>query len=158
MNRLLVRLFIIFLAVCGITSCAPPVGSISDGSGNGNGNGITAEFLLLRPNRILYEIDGGIDGSFDRSEDLRAFVTDNGEFKPIDPTDPLLMLELILNPGGFETIVEIITHYPFSEAGRHIIKGTYNGKTDQYSIEVRGSFVNPGEGSGSVEIEWINPN
>jgi len=141
--------FILLFSLCVITSCAPPVGSIINDRSK-------YDFLMLRPNRILYEVDGGIDGRFDRAEDLKVFVAEKGNYRSLDPSDPKLKLEIIMNPGLMaESITEIITHFPFSEPGRHIIRGTYGDKTDEYSIEVRGSLVNPGEGSNFIAVEWL---
>jgi hypothetical protein len=163
MNRRLAGLLIVFLALC-LSGCRQPVGSISpgsDGSG-GNGNGVgnpvrnNYEFLMLRPNRILYEADGGADGRFDRLNDLRVFVADNGEFIPLASTDPALIIEVIENPGmSSEAVTAVNTHFPFALPGRHLIRGTYHGFTDEYSIEVRGTYVNPGDGSEFVDIIWL---
>jgi len=158
MKRLVTGLLTIFFSVCVITGCAQPVGSISNEGGKGNGNGSKDEydFLMLRPNRILYEVDGGVDGRFDRAADLRVFVADGEGYRAIDTSDPNLKLEIIMNPGMIaESVSVITTHFPFSEPGRHIIKGTYGGETDEYSIEVRGTLVNPGEGSGFIEMIWL---
>jgi hypothetical protein len=159
MKQLLTGAFIIFLAICGITGCAPPVGSIINDGGNGGGNGGGGkeyDFLMLRPNRILYEVDGGMDGRFDRAADLRVFVAENGDYREIDPNDPDLTIEVIMNPGMMgETVTAVNTHFPFSEPGRHVIRGTYNSKTDEYSIEARGTFVNPGDGSGIIDLTWL---
>jgi len=163
MRHILTFLLLIFLTVCVLTGCPQPAGSINNngggGNGNGNGDGGTIyDFLMLRPNRILYELDGGVDGRFSRADDLRVFVADDEGYRSLDPYADGLKLEIIMNPGmpSSETVTEIKNSYfPFSEAGRHVIRGTYGGKTDEYSIEVRGSLVNPGEGSGFVEIIWL---
>lgn len=158
MNRfiyLLIYLSILF----NLTGCTQPVGDIvhnSSGNGSGNGNGVNYDFLMLRPNRILYDADGGANGRFDRQADLRVFVADNGEFKSLDPADSLLTIEVIENPGlNSEVITAVNTHHIFSLPGRYIIRGTYNEQSDEYSIEVRGSFVNPGDGSDFVDIIWL---
>ncbi|MCL2276910.1 MAG: hypothetical protein FWC21_03340 [Treponema sp.] len=153
--------FILF-SLCFFAACSEPVGNL-DGSGNGNGNGggnggsVMYDFLMLRPNRILYDADGGANGRFDRSADLRIFLADNGEFKSIDPSDSGLTLEVIENPGLTSETVTVINngYHPFSIPGRYIIRGTYGSNIDEYSIEVRGSFVNPGEGSDFVDIIWL---
>jgi len=163
MRHILSILFILFLSVCVITGCSSPAGSIlDDGSGDGDGNGDDNgnsrdhyDFLMLRPNRILYEVDGGADGRFDRSADLRVFVADDKGYRALDVNDSDLVLELIMNPGlAGESTAVLSAYFPFSEPGRHTVKGTYNDKTDEYSIEVRGTFVNPGDGSGFIGIEW----
>jgi len=171
MRRILTFLLLIFFSICVITGCSQPAGSINkngegggggNGNGNGNGNGggdgdsrTTYDFLMLRPNRILYELDGGKDGRFDRAADLRVFVADDEGYRSLDLFDPGLKLEIIMYPGLTEIVTVINSHFPFSEAGRHVIRGTYDGKTDEYSIEVRGTLVNPGDGSGFIEMEWL---
>jgi len=152
--RHILSVFIIFFSVCVITGCDSPVGNISDGGGNGYGRG-QYDFLMLRPKRFLYELDSGADGRFDRVADLSVFVADDDGYRMINILDPNLTLEIIMNPGfAGETTVVINTLFTFSEPGRHIIRGTYGNKTDEYSIEVRGTFVNPGDGSGFIGIEW----
>jgi len=152
MKRLTTGLIIIFLAVCGITSCAPPVGSIVNDKAK-------YDFLMLRPNRILYELNAGIDTSsrrFDRTKDLRIFVAEKGNYRTVEPTDSKLKLEIIMNSGLMAESVSVLnTYFLFSEPGRHVIRGTYGDKTDEYSIEVRGALTNPGDGSGFIGMEWL---
>jgi len=158
MRRILTFLLLIFLTVCVLTGCPQPAGSINkNGDGNGDGEGgTTYDFLMLRPNRILYELDGGVDGRFDRAADLRVFVADEEGYRSLDLFDPGLTLEIIMNPGlTTESVAVLNSHFIFSEAGRHVIRGTYDDKTDEYSIEVRGSLVNPGEGGGFIDIIWL---
>jgi len=152
MNRLIAGLIIILALF--VYGCRQPVGSITDG---GNGSNTTYDFLMLRPNRLLYDADGGVDSRFDRKHDLRVFVADKDGFKNIDTNDPGLILEIVLNPGMISESTSVITngYFPFSEPGRHIIKGTYEGKTDEYSIEVRGVLTNPGDGNDFFEIIWL---
>jgi len=132
------------------------VGSITDDGGNGNGRS-QYDFLMLRPNRILYEVDGGVDGRFSRADDLRVFVADEEGYRMLDNFDPRLKLEIILLPNslGEETHEVTNGYFIFSVPGRHIVRGTYNGMTDEYSIEVRGSVVNPGPGQEFIKIEWL---
>jgi len=148
-----------FLAIC-VSCCSQPVGDLSPnakgGNGNGNGTGVYYDFLMLRPNRILYDADGGADGRFDRQADLRVFVADNGEYRSLDPVDRFLTIEVIENPGmTSENITVVNTHHVFSLPGRYVIRGTYNGYSDEYSVEVRGSFINPGDGSDFVDMIWL---
>jgi len=164
MKHLLARLLIIF-SVC-IISCAEPVGSIAGGGGSGSGgyggsdsNGGSSrgqsDFIMLRPKRILYDANSTTDGKFDRNTDLSVFITDENGYRMLDTNDPGLLLEIIMNYGfAGESTVVIDTIFPFSIPGRHVVRGTYGGKTDEYSIEVRGSFVDPGDGSGIVDIVW----
>jgi len=155
-RRLLVIL--ILLVLCGFSSCIEPVGYIdSNGNGIGNGSGSQYEFLMLRPNRILYDVNSGADSRFSRQQDLSVFLADNGEFKKIETSDSGLILEVIENPGlNSETITVVNNgYYVFSIPGRYLIRGTYNEKSDEYSVEVRGSFINPGEGSDFVDIIWL---
>jgi len=153
MRHLVTGLLIIFFSSA-ITGCAPPTGSIT---GSGNNRGIY-DFLMLRPNRILYELDGGVDGRFNRADDLRVFVADDNGYRMLDVFDPGLKLEIILNAGvaGETSPPPIVINgiFPFSDPGRHIVRGTYGNKTDEYSIEVRGTLVKPGDGSGFVGIDW----
>jgi len=158
MKRLLAGLFTIFLTVCGITGCSQPAGSILENGdlGNGSGNFNLYDFIMLRPNRILYEYDAGRDGRFVRYEDLRVFVADENGYRAIDTLDPDLLLEIVIHPGGIgETVRELNSYFPFPEPGRYIIRGTYNGESDEYSIEVRGSLVNPGEGQDNIGMIWL---
>jgi len=156
MNRLIAGLIIILALF--VYGCSQPVGSITPG---GNGN-TTYDFLMLRPNRLLYDADGGADSRFDRKNDLRVFLADKEGFKNIDNNDPKLLLEIILNPGMISETTAVITngYFPFSEPGRHLIRGTYEKgtkeeKTDEYSIEVRGVLTNPGDGNDFFEIIWL---
>jgi len=152
MNRLVAGLIIILALF--VSGCSQPVGSIDI---NGGGSGTTYDFLMLRPNRLLYDADGGIDSRFDRKNDLRVFLADKDGFKNIDNNDPKLLLEIVLNPGLMSERTSIINngYFPFSEPGRHVIRGTYDKKTDEYSIEVRGVLTNPGDGGDFFEIIWL---
>jgi len=159
MRHLLTELLIIIFSSV-IIGCGSPVGSISDGGGNGGDGGSGRgqyDFLMLRPKRILYEVDGGVDGRFSRADDLTVFVADDNGYRSLDLSDPGLKLEVVIYPGTMaEEITAVTTYFPFSLPGRHIIRGTFGGKTDEYSIEVRGNLVNPGEGSGFVDIIWLD--
>jgi len=149
MRHLLTGLLIIIFSSV-ITGCGSPVGSISDGGGSGRGQ---YDFLMLRPKRILYEVDG----RFSRADDLTVFVADDNGYRSLDLSDPGLRLEVVIYPGTMaEEITPVTTYFPFSLPGRHIIRGTFGGKTDEYSIEVRGDFANPGDGSGFVGIIWLD--
>ena len=163
MNRLLAGLTIIFLGLC-IVACQQPVGSLANGNHNGNGNGnggkipSADDFLMLRPNRILYEVDGGRDGRFDRNADLSAFVADGGEFSRIEPDDEDLIIEIILHPGldAQQGPIAVDGYFTFAIPGRHLIRGTYKDNSkDEYSIEVRGSLVNPSTGTDFVDMIWL---
>jgi len=150
MRHLLTRILIIFLAVCGITSCAPPVGSIVNDKAK-------YDFLMLRPNRILYELDvAPRDATFVRLEDLSVFVAEKGNYRKVNVTDPSLKIEIIMNPGTMAQKVNVVYngYFEFTQPGRHIIKGTYGNQEDEYSIEVNGEFTNPGDGSDFVGIKW----
>lgn len=139
--------------------CKQPVGSIDI---NGGGSGTTYDFLMLRPNRILYDADGGMDSRFDRKNDFRVFLADSEGYRKIENDDPGLVLEIVLNPNSMSENITVIKngYFPFSAPGRHIIRGTYNKgtkneKTDEYSIEVRGVLSNPGDGNDFFEIIWL---
>ena len=153
MNRLVAGL--IFILALFVYGCKQPVGSLSDSEGGGSKT--TYDFLMLRPNRLLYDTDGGMDSRFDRKNDLRVFYADKDGFKNIGNDDPKLILEIVLNPGMMSESTSVIKngYFPFSEPGRHVIKGTYEGKTDEYSIEVRGVLSNPGDGGDFFEIIWL---
>ena len=163
MNRLLKGLLLFFLAVNVFTGCREPVGSLSGGNGtNGNGGGSgyigsgEFDFLWLRPNRILYDVNEGSNGRFERERDLRVFVADDGGFFQLNTSDINLKIEVIMHPGmSSEIVLEANSVFVFTETGRYIIRGTFNGKSDEYSIEVRGSYVNPGDGSGFLDWIWL---
>jgi len=158
MNRLVAGL--IFILALFVYGCKQPVGSLSGNEGGGSKT--TYDFLMLRPNRLLYNADGGMDSRFDRKQDLRVFLADKDGFKNIGNDDPRLILEIILNPGMMSESTSVIKngYFPFSEPGRHLIRGTYDRdtkdeKTDEYSIEVRGVLSNPGDGGDFFEIIWL---
>jgi len=151
MKRFLIGIIFVFLVI--VSGCRQPVGVLTQAGGSG----AAYDFLLLRPNRILYEVNAGAgDGIFDRQADLRVFVADSGGFRPLNPGDGGLLLEVIYNPGlASQVITPIGTHFPFSEAGRYVIRGTYDDKIDEYSIEVRGDYVNPGDGGDFFDFIWL---
>jgi len=156
MSHLVRRIILVVLIICALVACRQPVGSI-DNDGSGNGSGIEYDFLMLRPNRILYEVNAGAgDGIFNRNTDLKIFVADSTGFRTLDNFDNGLLLEVIFNPGmSSEKKTTINTYFPFSEAGRYVIRGTYGGKSDEYSVEVRGTYVNPGDGNDFFDFIWL---
>lgn len=153
MKRLSVKHFI-FLAVCVITACPSPVGSINE-SGGGNGSD---KFLMLKPNRILYALNYDTDKRFDRASDFQVYVSDGGPMRKLDPSDSNLKIEVISTPGfSFDAgISETVTKvYDFAYAGRYIIKGTYSGNTDEYSVEVEGMITEKDTGNNYAGIKWL---
>ena len=157
MKKLLTLLFII-LAVFVLTGCPQPVGGIGGGNGNGNSNGNGSgsgdlDFLWLVPNRYLYETEE----RFERDYDLQILVAEDGYVKEIAPDTSGVVIEIIENPGLISEVSTIVTdmYHPFSLPGRHIVSVTYNGRSARYSIEVRGTFTNPGDGSEFVDIIWL---
>ncbi|MCL2759610.1 MAG: hypothetical protein FWD22_05310 [Treponema sp.] len=147
MKRLLTGFFII-LAVSVITGCRQPIGTI-DSSAGPNSGGSNLNFMWVIANRYLYEIEH----SFNRVEDLKIFSIEDGVMMHVPPDDPNVIIEIIPNPDADIVMSEEVTEqfYPFSEAGRHIIRVTYKGKTDSYSIEVRGTYDIPrGDNTGGL--------
>jgi len=159
MRHRLARLFI-FLAVCVITGCSSPVGSISDsggnGNGNGNGNGSTT-FLLLKPNRFIYRVDDVMQCRFSRPSDFKVYASDNNGLKEIDPLDSNLVIEILSTPGFLGTPVseQVKNSYDFAIPGTYRVRGTYFGKTDEYAVDVQGIPPNPGDGTDFTDIVWL---
>jgi len=138
--------------------CSSPVGSIEDSGGNGNGDGKgDYNFLMLTPNRQLYAIKGVSDNRFDRLSDFQAYAANGGPLIKLDPADSNLTIEILSAPGflGAEVSEKVQTVYPFALPGRYIIKGTYFGNTDDYSIEVEGEFSEPGDEYDFGGIMWL---
>jgi len=143
----------IFLAVCVITGCSNPVGSIDESGGNGGGSN---NFLMLKPNRILYEIDKS--DTFSRASDFQAYTSDGGSLRLINPLDSSLGIEIIAAPElvGNQTSESVTDTYKLPKLpGRYKVKGTYFGKTDEYSIQVEGSLSDPGDEYDFGGIKWL---
>jgi len=157
MRHLATGLLIIFFSSV-ITGCAQPTGSIS-GGGSGGNNRDQYHFLMLRPRRILYELNNtNVDKTFIRDEDLTVFVADDKGYRQLTiPEYVDLKLEVILYPTTLQDIKPVDNGYFNFDTlpGRHIIRGTYGNKTDEYSVEVRGSLVNPGPGSDFIGMHWL---
>ncbi|MCL2764626.1 MAG: hypothetical protein FWD40_05035 [Treponema sp.] len=155
MKQFLLLPFFIFFAVCALTGCPQPVGVIG---GNGNGNisdkgASDFDFLWLVPNRYLYETEE----RFERDYDLQILVAEDGYIKKVAPDESGVVIEIIENPGlsSENSTIVTSTFHPFSLPGRHIVNVEYNGKSAHYSIEVRGTFTNPGDGSDFIDIIWL---
>jgi hypothetical protein len=155
MRHLSVKLFF-FLAACIIMGCSDPVGSIDSSGGNGNGRGNT-NFLLLKPNRILYAVDNALDDTFFRPSDFQVYAADGGTLKKLDPMDSDLQIEITTTLGflGAPVSEKVDYAFPFAIPGRYVVKGTYFGNTDEYSIQVEGTLVNPGDGTEFADIIWL---
>jgi len=157
MRRLSVKYFI-FLAVCVITACPSPVGSINDaGGGKGNG-GSNYNFLMLKPNRQLYALNTLFDKRFSRPDDFQAYAADGGPLVKLEPDDKNLTIEVISAPGflGTEISEKVSAFYDFPQPGRYIIRGTYFGNTDEYSVEVEGEYSEPGMEYDYGYIKWLD--
>ena len=149
MKHLFTKLLFIFLAVCFITGCRQPIGTLFDGGGGGAGD---LSFMWVNPNRLLYETSD----RFVRDQDLQILVAEDGVVKEIPPDDPRVTIEIIENPGlTSEAVTTVDTHFPFSLPGRHIVSVKYNEKSARYSVEVRGTYAGGGDGSDFVDIIWL---
>ena len=153
MKRLLQGVFYIFLVLNVFTGC-DPIGSINNGGDDDNGNGTgSLNFLWLVPNRFLYETEE----RFDREYDLQILVAENGYIREIPSDDSDITIEIIENPGLTSESSTVLTNtfYRFVLPGRYIISVSYGERSSRYSIEVRGTFVNPGDGSDFFGIIWL---
>lgn len=153
MKQLLRTLLLISLTVCFITGCREPAGGIA-GDGIGDGGSGDLEFLWLVPNRFLYETEE----QFDRYNDFQVMYAAEGVVRSIPTNNGEVAVELIrytiLGPE-MPTIPLNNRYHSFLLAGRYEVQVTYRGMTEKYSIEVRGSFVNPGDGSDFIDIIWL---
>lgn len=154
MKRLLIGFLFISFTVCFITGCRQPVGGVG-GIDADEGDGDTADlnFLWLVPNRLLYETEE----RFERDNDLQIMVVEEGKIKSVPPSDSGVTIAIIENPGLSSENVTVVTsmYHSFSLPGRHVVQVKYDNKSAKYSIEVRGNFTNPGDGSDFMEIVWL---
>ncbi|MCL2175949.1 MAG: hypothetical protein FWB73_07885 [Treponema sp.] len=154
MNKLFNRLIIFFLALFVCIGCRQPVG----GFGGENGKGGANDFILLKPNRQLYSLEGMFDNTFNRSTDFVVYLANNGPLTKIDPLSTDLKIEIISTLGvlGAEVNEKVDSSFSFAVPGRYKVIGTYQDKTDEYSIEVQGNFSDQGDGSDLTGIKWLD--
>ena len=158
MNILFKNILIIFLVIFIYTGCRQPADSFdSGGSGNSGANG-AYDFILIKPNRQLYSLNSAFENTFNRKTDFMVYFANNGPLQKIDSLDPDLKIEIISSVGliGAEINEEITSVFSFAIPGRYKIFGTYQGKSDEYQIEVQGNFSDPGEGSDFAGIKWLD--
>jgi len=141
---------LIILTACVYTSCSQPVGSIN--GSNGSGGGTDVFFVIAIKDEIYLQ-----------TEDQRRFYRRPNHLKVIGAgiydnalkieifTDPLAIvptppLNITLNPLAF---------YEFTQPGQYIVRGTYNGKQDEYPITVYDKDPSGGGGSTGVGMEWL---
>jgi hypothetical protein len=153
------RFLIICIAAFVFSGCVPPIGSIygdGNGNGNGNGNGANSGFdtLWVIPNRLFYE-RGDI---FDTAKDLQIFTSDKGLVRQVSPDEPDLTITISESSSFGDPRNPVVLGpdpYVFPLPGIYFIEIAYNDKTARYTIEVKGYFVPPGEGSDFVDIIWL---
>jgi hypothetical protein len=148
--------FMLGIAVCVLSSCAPPIGSI-DGLGGG-GKGVNSGFdaLWVIPNRLFYE-KGDI---FNQADDLQIFTSDSGLVRQVDPSEPDVTITIYEissfgDPINPTPVGPAPPYYTFPLPGIYFIEVGYNSKKARYTVEVRGYYVEPGDGSNFINIIWL---
>jgi hypothetical protein len=164
MKRLSVFLTII-LAVCVLSNCSPPAGSIDNsgnngGNGNGNGNGNSNggnsgyDTLWVIPTRLFYEKGE----KFLREYDLQIFSADNGIVRQVNPAESGVIITIsetsTFGDPRNPVIVGAAPH-PLTFPGIYRVEVKYNSKDARYSFEVRGYYNPEGDGSGFLDIIWL---
>jgi hypothetical protein len=143
--------FIICIAVCVLSGCVPPVGYIG-GNGTGANSGFSTLWVIT--NRLFYEKGD----YFNPLNDLQIFSLDTGLTREVSPSETGVTITISeissfgdpVNP----TVVGPVP-YAFPLPGIYFIEVDYNSKTARYTVEVRGYYVEPGEGSDFVDIIWL---
>jgi len=150
MSRLLKTALIIFLAIYGFSGCKQPIGNLS-GSGGGEGNGYDDFWIFSL--KTYYTNDTNQSILYRNSTHVKII----GDTVDID--DERLLIEIMTDPLFIgPSVNEIINpkgNFKFTMPGNYILKGTYNGKTDEHYFEVYGSPVESGEGSTAVGLQWL---
>jgi len=148
MNRLLTCLLLIVLFLCSFVNCQQPVGDFSE-----SGDGVKTFYIIGLKD---YFLDVQSQRVFHRRDDHVKII---GIRRSIGIDDNNLLIEIIKDPLSIGPDVhEIIAprgNFEFAVPGEYILKGTYNGMTDEYPFEVLGSPREAGDGFGGVGIEWL---
>jgi hypothetical protein len=147
--------FIICIAAIALSGCAPPVGSIYDSGGEGPGKGSDFDTLWIIPVRLFYESGH----RFDPDEDLQIFSSDTGLVRLVSPDEEGVTITIsessLTGEPRNPTVVERDNPHRFNLPGIYFIEVGYKGKTARYTVEVRGYFYEPGDGSDFVNINWL---
>jgi hypothetical protein len=150
-------LFIIGIAACVLSGCAPPIGFVGgSGSGYGNDNGADSGFdaLWIIPNRLFYEKGD----YFNVVEDLQIFTSDSGLTRQVSPAETGVTITISeISSFGDPKNPTLVgpAPYVFSLPGIYFIEVGYNSKKARYTVEVRGYYVESGDGSDFIDIIWL---
>ena len=166
MKRLLAGFIFIFLAVV-LTGCPEPIGSIrlsegGGGGGSGNGSGASVvDFYIIGLKTAYYvnSVNADEHTFFRRSDHVKVM----GFGGQVDINDPNLKIEIFTDPlfVGSDVYAEITTTLPnnrfrFLVPGDYILKGSFNGLTDEHPFKVYGSPPEGGDGGAGVGMVWLD--
>jgi len=147
MKYKLIVIFIILMA-CVFSSCTQPTGSISGSDGNG---GVELFYVIAIKDEIYLQ-----------TEEQRRFYRRKDHLKVLgaEINDSNLKIEIITDPlavstAPVEVVLNVSGFFEFTQPGQYILRGTYNGKQDEYPIIVHDFDQGGGGGSTGVGIEWL---
>jgi len=128
----IITLYFLLPVICCFISCAPPVGNFGV-SGSG---GASVDFWFIE--RIVD--DYYINDFFYRDKDFYITSFQDGDEVRIQGDDPDVTVFIDFYPDSALVLSKEVTeqYFPFSEAGKHEVRVTYQGKTKSYRITVRG--------------------
>jgi len=156
------RVFIIVIITsCTVISCAPPIGTIGEGSGTAMGG--DADALIASPKKTSYDMPQ----KFLRYDDLNVFLSYQGVLHsvPIEEVDISVIEDLsapdVKNPVPQDPHIP----YEFSYKGQKKIVVEYNELTDEYYVDVTDPTGMGGNGNGNgngnghgpgIEVIWAD--
>jgi len=150
MNRLL-KLAIFISLIYSFSGCQQPVGNLNS---SGGGSGFAEDFWLFSL-KTYYTNDTSQNILYRRSDHIK--IIGIGEQLSID--DGRVVIEVLTDPIFIgPSVNEVIVpggNFKFTMPGKYILRGTFNGLTDEHHFEVFGSPVESGEGSASVGLVWL---
>lgn len=154
MRKPVIVIFLLFTAICALTGCSVPIGTIY---GHGNEANYLSEPMWLVPRRVIYLIDD----KFERYKDFQIFIVEDNAVKEIALDTQGLTIEMTgnlnsLNNGFTDTV--IYEFYSFRTVGRHNVTVKFQERSAYYSIEVNSPNNGSGGlgGDGGIGIIWLD--